>query len=105
MLHKQIKKYAIVFASTQLRIARLRKYSIDPKAYLGRCISIRILAQGLVAGFQKANLQYQSTKVTLPSTPAESNVMNFMKKKNILKNNSFSQECSMEPDLPAFCWT
>ena len=31
------KKYAIVFASTQLRIARLRKYPIDPKAYLGSC--------------------------------------------------------------------
>ena len=24
------------FASTQLRITRLRKYPIDPKAYLGR---------------------------------------------------------------------
>ena len=36
--HKQnIKKYTIVFASTQLRISRLRKYPIDPKAYLGRC--------------------------------------------------------------------
>ena len=31
------KKYAIVFASTQLRIFRLSKYTIDPKAYLGRC--------------------------------------------------------------------
>ena len=30
-------KYAIVFASLQLRITRLRKYPIDPKAYLGRC--------------------------------------------------------------------
>ena len=30
-------KYAINFASTQLRITRLRKYPIDPKAYLGRC--------------------------------------------------------------------
>ena len=30
-------KYAIAFASTQLRITTLRKYSIDPKAYLGRC--------------------------------------------------------------------
>ena len=29
------KKYAIVFASTQLRMTRLRKYPIDPKAYLG----------------------------------------------------------------------
>ena len=26
-----------VFASTQLRITRLRKYPIDPKAYLGHC--------------------------------------------------------------------
>ena len=33
---KKIWKYAIVFASTQLRITRLRKYPIDPKAYLGR---------------------------------------------------------------------
>ena len=31
------KKYAIVFASKQLRIARLGKCPIDPKAYLGRC--------------------------------------------------------------------
>ena len=36
---KKIKKNnAIVFASTQLRITRSRKYPIDPKAYLGRCI-------------------------------------------------------------------
>ena len=34
---KKIGKYAIVFASTQLRITSLRKYPIDPKAYLGRC--------------------------------------------------------------------
>ena len=34
---KNMKKYAIVFASTQLRITRLHKYPIDPKAYLGRC--------------------------------------------------------------------
>ena len=33
---KKIWKYAIVFASTQLRITRLLKYPIDPKAYLGR---------------------------------------------------------------------
>ena len=32
---KKYEKYAIVFASTQLRITRLRKYPIDPKAYLG----------------------------------------------------------------------
>ena len=31
------KEYAIVFASKQLRIIRLRKYPIDLKAYLGRC--------------------------------------------------------------------
>ena len=37
---KKIWKYAIVFASTQLRITRLRKYPIDPKAYLGRWITI-----------------------------------------------------------------
>ena len=34
---KKYKKYAIVFAITQLKITRLRKYPIDPKAYLGRC--------------------------------------------------------------------
>ena len=33
---KNKKKYAIVFASTQLRITRLHKYTFDPKAYLGR---------------------------------------------------------------------
>ena len=33
---KKILIYAIVFASTQLRITRLCKYPIDPKAYLGR---------------------------------------------------------------------
>ena len=33
-------KYTIVFASTQLRITRLRKYPIDQKAYLGRCRAI-----------------------------------------------------------------
>ena len=35
-----VKKYMKIhncFASTQLRITRLRKYPIDPKAYLGRC--------------------------------------------------------------------
>ena len=36
----KIWKYAIVFASTQLRITRLRKYPIDPKAYLGRCTGV-----------------------------------------------------------------
>ena len=30
------KKYAIVFASTQLKIIRLRKYPNYTKAYLGR---------------------------------------------------------------------
>ena len=35
-------KYAIVFASTQLRITRLRKYPIDPKAYLGRGVNVII---------------------------------------------------------------
>ena len=35
-LKKRGDKYAIVFASMQLRIARIRKYPIDPKAYLGR---------------------------------------------------------------------
>ena len=41
MRRKKIRKYAIVFASTQLRITRLRKYPIDPKAYLGRCKSLK----------------------------------------------------------------
>ena len=36
MWRKKIWKYAIVFASTQLRITRLRKYPIGPKVYLGR---------------------------------------------------------------------
>ena len=35
---KNMKKNTIVFASTQLWITRLRKYPIDPKAYLGPCI-------------------------------------------------------------------
>ena len=35
---KKICKYTIVFACTQLKITTLRKYPIDPKAYLGRCI-------------------------------------------------------------------
>ena len=35
------KKYAIDFASTQLRIIRLRKYPIDPKAYLELCNNLR----------------------------------------------------------------
>ena len=30
----------LFFASTQLKITRLRKYPIDPKAYLGRCKSV-----------------------------------------------------------------
>ena len=34
----KIYENAIVFESTQLRITRLRKYPIDPKVYLGRCI-------------------------------------------------------------------
>ena len=37
---KKIRKYAIVLASTQLRITRLRKYTIDPKAYLGCCLGV-----------------------------------------------------------------
>ena len=36
----KIWKYTVVFASTQLRITRLRKYPIDPNAYLGRCWTI-----------------------------------------------------------------
>ena len=37
MWRKKYEKYAIVFASTQLRITKLHKYPIDPKAYLGCC--------------------------------------------------------------------
>ena len=36
---KKILKYAIVFASMQLRITRLHKYPFDPKAYLGHCMN------------------------------------------------------------------
>ena len=31
------KKYTVDFGSSQLRIIRLRKYQIDPKAYLELC--------------------------------------------------------------------
>ena len=34
--------FAIVIASTQLRKTRLRKYANDPKAYLGRCILLKL---------------------------------------------------------------
>ena len=40
-----VKKYMKIrncFASMQLRITRLRKYPIDPKAYLGRCLPTTI---------------------------------------------------------------
>ena len=40
---KKIWKYVIVFASTQLRITRLRKYPNDPKAYLRRWWGLYIL--------------------------------------------------------------
>ena len=43
MWRKKILKYAIVFASSQLRITRLRKYPIDPKAYLERWLKQRVL--------------------------------------------------------------
>ena len=43
---KKIWKYTIVFASTQLRITRLRKYPIDPKAYLGRCKRVLFMWAG-----------------------------------------------------------
>ena len=36
-----LNKYTIVFASTQSKITRLRKYQIDPKAYLGRWVCFR----------------------------------------------------------------
>ena len=38
-------KYAIDFASTQLRIIRLHKYPIDPKAYLELC-RLNIVGEG-----------------------------------------------------------
>ena len=38
-------EYAIVFASTQLRITRLHKYPIDRKAYLGCWEYLSILGQ------------------------------------------------------------
>ena len=37
-------KYIIDFANTQLRIIRLRKYPIDPKAYLELCRSTKYQA-------------------------------------------------------------
>ena len=40
-------KYAIVFASTQLRITRLRKYPIDLKAYLGRWSEIDSILEAM----------------------------------------------------------
>ena len=45
MWRKKYIKIRNCFASTQLRITRLRKYPIDPKAYLGRCyhLSLRSL--------------------------------------------------------------
>ena len=53
---KKIWKYAIVFASTQLRITRLRKYPIGPKAYLGRC------------GSPSSNPRVNSSRSSLGST-------------------------------------
>ena len=41
---KKIMKIRNVFASAQLRITRLRKYPIDPKAYLGRWYRVSYLA-------------------------------------------------------------
>ena len=38
-------KYAIDFASTQLRIIRLRKYAIDPKAYLELCVTYSAICE------------------------------------------------------------
>ena len=49
--HKKIWKYAIVFAGTQLRITRLRKYPIDPKAYLGHCYIFPTFWKITVGGF------------------------------------------------------
>ena len=65
---KKIWKYAIVFASTQLRITRLRKYPIDPKAYLGRCLCIVMflnlghqLSKGETCGDgRRGNAQYMN---------------------------------------------
>ena len=48
-----VKKYAIVFASTQLRITRLRKYPIDPKAYLERWWKFKI---SKILNFWNSNL-------------------------------------------------
>ena len=48
------KKYAIVFASTQSRIIRLRKYPIDPKAYLGRWMMIFFCFKFCLTGLRSA---------------------------------------------------
>ena len=45
---KKKNKYAIVFASTHLRIIRLCKYPFDPKAYLGHCTCIKVLGFALL---------------------------------------------------------
>ena len=49
---KKIWKYA----STQLRITRLRKYPIDPKAYLGRWIKLLNFLDPFHACYNKCNL-------------------------------------------------
>ena len=61
-----MKKYAIVFASTQLRIARLRKYPIDPKAYLGRCSYLGILGETPI----ELNRERLRSEKVLNSTPS-----------------------------------
>ena len=43
---KKNMKICNVFASTQLRITRLRKYPIDPKAYLGHCVTTLLCILG-----------------------------------------------------------
>ena len=49
-------RYAIVFASTQLRITTLRKFPIDPKAYLGRS-SEDVFELGRISGLFSVYLE------------------------------------------------
>ena len=61
--HNKIWKYAIVFASTQLRITWLRKNPIDPKAYLGRCMPYLSLQVWIQRGWQGARTRPGKSQV------------------------------------------
>ena len=67
---KKYTKYAIVFASTQLRITRLRKYPIDPKAYLGRCLKLKNYRMKTYCKRKKTNYDPSSDRFDDPSPMA-----------------------------------